>query len=161
MKLSHLLLGLVLALTTVFYSCKPSDSQIQTNVNGALNAKPELAGITATINKGVATLSGEITDESIKDTAETTVKAVEGVKSVDDNIIVKAPEVAPSTTVVMDSNLMESVNDAVKDFQDVSASVNDGVITLTGSIEKSKLPTLMQALNSLSPKNIDNQLTVK
>lgn len=161
MKLSHLLMGLALVVSTAFYSCKPSDSQIQTTAKEALKAKPELAGITVIVDKGVATLSGEIADESVKNTAETTVKTVKGVKSVDDNITVKAPEVAPSTTVVMDSKLMESIKDAVKDFPGVSASVSDGVITLTGTIKKSKLPILMQALNALSPKSITNQLTVK
>ena len=41
------------------------------------------------------------------------------------------------------------------------ASVNDGVITLTGEINKADLPKLMQKVNALNPRKVENKLVVK
>jgi ABC-type transporter Mla MlaB component len=43
----------------------------------------------------------------------------------------------------------------------VNASVDNGVVTLTGEISRDRLPRLMQAVNSLHPKKVNNKLTVK
>ncbi len=67
----------------------------------------------------------------------------------------------PPVEVSTDNALMQGVKDATKDFPTVTANVNDGVITLTGSIERSALQTLVMSLNTLNPKKIDNQLTIK
>ena len=72
---------------------------------------------------------------------------------------------APTTTAPVvvneDETLRKGVTDATKDFPDVNAAVNDGVVTITGSIERSRLPTLMQALNELRPKQVVNNLNIK
>jgi len=71
---------------------------------------------------------------------------------------------APTTTapapveVSGDDALRTGVTDATKDYPGVTATVNNGEITLTGSLQRSKLPDLMQRLNSLSPKKINNNL---
>lgn len=69
--------------------------------------------------------------------------------------------VAPAPVVAPDDALTTGVTDATKDYPGVKASVNDGEITLTGSIQRSKLANLMMSLNSLKPKKINNQLTIK
>jgi hypothetical protein len=53
------------------------------------------------------------------------------------------------------------VRDATKDFPDVNATVDNGVITLTGSIERSRYPTLKQSLDALRPKQVVNNLNYK
>lgn len=60
-----------------------------------------------------------------------------------------------------DETLQQDVQDAVKDFEGVSATVADGVITLTGDIKRDRLPQLMQHLNNLNPKRIDNNLNIQ
>jgi hypothetical protein len=70
-----------------------------------------------------------------------------------------APTVAP-VEVTADDTLTTTVKDATKDFPGVTASVNAGEITLTGNITRAKLPALMQSLNSLHPKKINNNLTI-
>jgi hypothetical protein len=60
-----------------------------------------------------------------------------------------------------DAPLMQGVTDATKDYPGVTATVNDGVITLTGNITRDKLSKLMMSLNTLKPKQILNQLTIK
>ena len=70
-----------------------------------------------------------------------------------------APTAAP-VEVAQDDALTTNVKDATKDFPGVTATVSDGEITLTGNITRSKLPQLMQSLNSLHPKKINNNLTI-
>ena len=59
-----------------------------------------------------------------------------------------------------DETLRNGVKDATKDYPTVTASVADGEVTLTGTLERSKLPALMQSINSLNPKKVNNQLTL-
>lgn len=71
-----------------------------------------------------------------------------------------APVTAP-VEIAADDSLKTGVRDATKDFPSVNAEVNNGEITLTGEIKRSRLPNLMQTLNSLRPKKINNKLTIK
>lgn len=141
-----------------FESCKskPKDADIQSAIAAQSSAYP---GLSASVNDGVATLTGTAQDPSQKDAFEATVKGIEGVKSVVNNITV-APPPAP-VDITADDPLNKGVTDATKDFPGVTATVNDGVITLTGELSRSRLPALMQSLNSLKPKKIDNKLTLK
>jgi len=75
-----------------------------------------------------------------------------------------AGEPAQTTAPVVvneDDTLRKGVTDATKDYPGVTATVDNGEITLTGDVERSRLPNLMQSLNSLRPKKINNNLNVK
>ncbi len=159
MKLSKVLFALVIAATVSFVSCKPKDADIKAAVEKALGANADFAKAAVTVADGVATITGEVKDEATKAAILTAVKAVSGVKDVVNNASVPPPP-AP-VVITADDPLTASVKDATKDHPTVTATVADGVITLSGSIEKSKLAALMQTLNSLKPKKIDNKLTVK
>lgn len=137
---------------------KVKDTDIKTSVQTALQGNPDLTGVNVTITDGVATLSGEVKDESTKSAAEQAVKGIKGVKSVTNQITVAVP---PPVEISADSQLTTSVNDAIKDHPGVTATVSDGVITLTGQIKRADLQTLMQKLNALNPKKVDNKLTVQ
>jgi osmotically-inducible protein OsmY len=115
------------------------------------------------VKDGVATLSGECKDETLKAKCEELVKGVKGVKNVINNCTVAPPPPppAPPVDIAAEDPLSKSVTDAIKDFPAVKAEVKDGVITLTGEISKANLPRLMQTLNTLKPKKIDNKLTIK
>jgi len=154
--------ALVLAAAVSFTGCKPKDSDIKTSVEKKLDENPATSSVVVMVNDGVATLSGEVADESAKASAEKEANDVKGVKSVINNTTV-AMAVAPSTPVTVsgDETLVNSVRDATKDYPSVTATVSNGVITLNGEIEKNRLPNLMQALNALQPKSIDNKLTIK
>ncbi len=79
----------------------------------------------------------------------------------DDNTTTAPTTTAPAPAPVEvsgDDALRSGVTDATKDYPGVTASVNNGEITLTGSLKRSKLPDLMQRLNSLQPKKINNNL---
>jgi hypothetical protein len=60
-----------------------------------------------------------------------------------------------------DDSLTTGAKDATKDYPGVNATVKNGEITLTGEIQRSRLQNLMQSLQSLRPKKINNQLTIK
>jgi osmotically-inducible protein OsmY len=156
-----LILG-VLFMSATLVSCGVKDSTIQEKISEAAKATPELATVTSNVKDGVVTLTGEVKDDAAKAASEAAVKAIKGVKDVVDNItITPPPPPPPVVTINPDDELKKGVTDATKDFASVKADVADGVITLTGDIKRSSLPKLMQSLNSLKPKKINNQLTIK
>ena len=156
---------LVFCLGTVVFTAgagcksKVKDTDIKTSAQTTLQGNPDYSRVNVTIVDGVATLSGEVKDESTKAAAEKAVKDVKGVKSVTNNITITAPP--PPVEISADTQLTTAVNDAVKDHPGVTATVSDGVITLTGQIKRSDLQTLMQKLNALNPKKVENKLTVQ
>ena len=149
----------IAAFTFAMPACKSkvSDAELKTSAETAIQANPSLSGVTVEIANGVATLTGNVADEATKAAAETAVKDVKGVSSVVNNITV-----APAPVINTDTALTSAVTDAIKDHPTVTASVSpDGVVTLTGEINRSDLPTVMQKVNATRPKSVDNKLTVK
>jgi len=144
---------MMLALS-VMVACKsgPSDAELTTSVKTATAATP---GVNVSVDKGVVTLSGEVADDMAKSAAETSAKAVAGVKSVVNSITVKPVVINP------DVALTTAVNAIVGAYNGVTADVMDGVITLRGEIKKADLPKLMEAVQGLNPKKVENQLSVK
>ena len=69
---------------------------------------------------------------------------------------------ARETPVVIspDESLQQGARDAVKDYPGVDATVDNGVITLSGTISRDRLTPLMQSLQALNPKRVNNQLKV-
>lgn len=89
-------------------------------------------------------------------------KAKDQGNSQDTTAITAPVSVTPAPVeIASDTALQRGVRDATKDHPGVKADVNGGEITLTGEITRSKLPDLMMSLNSLRPKKINNQLTIK
>lgn len=144
-------------------SCGPNDNKIKSAVETTISNNPAMTGIAASVQDGVVTLSGECKDEASKSAAESEVAKVKGVKRVVNNCTVAPPPQTQSApvTIAEDEVLVRNVNDAVKDYPGVKATVNDGVVTLTGDIKRAHLQKLMMSLQSLKPKKIDNQLTIK
>ena len=60
-----------------------------------------------------------------------------------------------------DEALNKNVMDATKDYPGVQATVTNGEVTLTGTIERDRLPKLMAAVQGLNPKKVNNYLEVK
>ena len=157
MKITNILFSVLLTASMFIMSCGQKDSDIQASVEEKLKSNADMgAPMTVSVADGVVTLTGECKDEACKVQCEQLAKSAKGVKSVINNATVAAPVV-----VSTDNSLESSVRDATKDHPTVTATVNDGVITLTGDINRSNLPKLMQSLNTLNPKKIENQLTVK
>jgi hypothetical protein len=88
-------------------------------------------------------------------------KSNDTTNNTDTAVIAPPPTTTAPVEVAADDAITTGVRDATKDYPGVNATVTYGEITLTGTIERSKLPDLMQRLNSLRPKKINNQLTIK
>jgi hyperosmotically inducible periplasmic protein len=151
-----LLAGMVAV--TGFSSCKkkPKDADIKAAIEKALAADPATAATMVAVEKGVATLTGQCKDDACKTNCETVAKGVKGVKEV-----VSQLTVVPPVEITADDPLTKAVADAVKDYAGVTATVKDGVITLTGEIARDRLQKLMMALNGLKPKKVDASALVK
>ena len=75
-----------------------------------------------------------------------------------DNTTTKAPDTA--IVISADDSLKNNLTDATKDFPGVTATVDQGEVTLTGNINRDRLPKLMMSINALHPKKINNKLTI-
>ncbi len=151
------MLALVVMLAVGATSCKPKDADIQKAVQTEIAANPDAAGVTATVDKGIVTLTGEVKDEATSAAINGIAAGVKDVKSVVNNLSV------PQTPIVtaQDTELQTGLVDALKDNPAVSYTVKDGVVTLTGEVKSSDLPTILQKVSALNPVKIDNQITVK
>ena len=153
-------LGLLCSIGVLFTSCKgKSDADLQTAFSNKVSTDSRLGTISATANDGVLTLTGQCPDESCRSYAEQTAKEIDGVKSVVNNITV-APPAAP-VEVSPDAALQTGVRDATKDYPGVTATVNNGEVTLTGTIQRDRLTNLMQSIQSLNPRKVNNNLTIQ
>jgi len=166
MKMRSLKFLPALLLLGVLGSCKPKDADVKTAIEEKIKSLPNVSGISVDVKDGVATLSGSSADDATKTQIENAIKDIKGVQSVADNITVTPPVVVPTSTntpvaISADDVLTKGVADAVKDFPGVTAAVKDGVVSLTGSIKKTSLPTLFMALNALKPKKVENKLSLQ
>lgn len=146
----------VFALGLAVAACGPKDADIKADAEKAIAG---MQGLSVDVTNGVATISGQAADDAAKASAETAVKGVKGVKSVVDNATV-APPPAP-VVISADDSLKTNVAAALKDYPTLTANVKDGVVTLTGEVQKAALPKVMQAVSALHPKKIENKATVK
>jgi hyperosmotically inducible periplasmic protein len=151
---------LLMVVSLSFTACKsgPKDSDIQEDFNEKMTANPQLRTITATVSEGVVTLTGTCPDEPCRTSAEQAAREVKGVKNVVNNI-----SVTPSAPVVIsdDATLKNAVDEIIDDYDNVEADVQNGEVTLRGTIERDKLQKLMMDLNAANAKKINNQLTIK
>lgn len=158
MKIKSILLGMSFALSLV--ACRPKDADIQREINERLSDTPN---IHVTVHEGVATIVGTCDDEAFKKNIGRSVKAVKGVRSVVNNCQIPEPhEELPAAAVIInsDSDLDKSVGKIIKAYDGVSATVVGGVVTLSGEIKGSQLQFLIQSVQELKPKRVDNKLTV-
>jgi len=159
MKIKSILLGMSLALSLV--ACGPKDADIEKAISEKLSDTPE---VQVTVHEGVATITGTCEDEIFKKNIEKSVRATKGVKSVVNTCEIARANLEPAAATVVinsDADLDKSVHKVVDAYDGVSATVVGGVVTLSGEIKRDKLQPLMQSLQELKPKKVDNQLTIK
>lgn len=158
MTLKHISLisSLVICLSWGITSCK---SQAKKDAEAKAKIEALLPGVVADVKDGVASLSGELSDDQARTAAEETAKGVAGVSSVVNNTTVPPPP--PPVVINPDQELTTAAQAAIQSYPGVSVSVMDGVITLTGEIAKADWMKLKPALDALRPKKVDNKLTIK
>jgi len=142
--------GLTTAISVTSCKSKPKDASIKEAIEKALAADPMSAGTTVSVEKGIATITGVCKDEACKTHCADLVKGIKGVKEVVNNCTV-----APPVEIAQDDPLTQAVTDALKAYPGISASIKDGIITLTGTIAKADRQKLMMALQALNPKKVE------
>ncbi|GAA3778360.1 BON domain-containing protein [Flavobacterium ginsengiterrae] len=159
MKMKSILLGMGIAVSLI--ACAPKDADIEKAIMEKLSDTTE---VTVTVHEGVATIVGTCDDEAFKKNIERSVKSVKGVKTVVNNCQIPQPNVEPAAAAVIinsDAELDKSVHKVVDSYDGVSVTVVGGVVTLSGEIKRDKLQPLIQRIQELKPKKVDNKLIIK
>jgi len=156
MRIKKLYTAITLALVLFMSACGKSDADLQKAANEKL-AADKISGITVAVKDNVATLSGDTKDITVKSKAEASVKSIDGIKSITNNINVVTPAATPPPP---DPMLQGKVDEALKKAgcTGAKATINNGVVTLTGSVAETKYAPCIQAVNEVGAGKVDNQL---
>ncbi len=149
----------VLSIAAVMFiaACGKSDADLQKSVADKL-AADGVTGVTATVNGGVATLTGQVADITVKNKAEASARAVEGIKSVTNSLTLKPVPVA--TPVATDDALTGKIKENLikAGCTTVSISVVGGKMTATGDVPNAKYAECIRVINEAGGTGFDNQL---
>jgi osmotically-inducible protein OsmY len=146
-----------LAMVMLLSACGKSDADLQKAVADKL-AADNVTGITVAVDGGVATLSGEAADITVKNRATASARAVEGIESVTDNIRLRAlPTPAPAPA---DPMLQGKVEENLKKAGCTGATVvvADGTVTLSGTVPEAKYAECVKVVNESGAGKLNNQL---
>ena len=153
MKFKKLSLLLFLFIAVGFTSCKShddKDAQIKQDIEKIL-----VPGVSVEVDRGVAKINGKFENEETHMKVLAAARIVPNVKNVLDNAITQA---AP--TVTPDTMLQQKVDQVLTEYPLVTATINDGMVTLNGTIARAELPMLMQKINEAQPKKVENLLKI-
>ncbi|MGD9628743.1 MAG: BON domain-containing protein [Pyrinomonadaceae bacterium] len=148
---------LMLAVAMMAAACGKSDADLATAVNDKLKADG-VTGVTATVKDGVATLTGEVADVTVKSKAEASAKSVEGIKSVTNSLTTKPLPVA--TPAAADPALTGKITEDLKKAgcEGASVTVVGGKVTVSGNVPGAKYAQCIQVIQQSGITGIDNQL---
>lgn len=148
---------LSLAIVVLAAACGKSDADLQKAVADKL-AADNVTGVTATVNDGVATLTGQVADITVKNKAAASARSVEGIKSVTDNTTLRplpTPVPAPA-----DPMLKGKVEENLRKAGCTGATVTiaDGTVTLSGTVPEAKFAECVKVVNESGAGRLNNQL---
>lgn len=167
MKNNFLLAAISFFIALSIAGCGERDMVVEERINNRLHERQQLMAITATFADGVATLSGDADSEADKESAEAIARQVKGVDSVINKISTpivsdQVHAVPPAGSgLIADETIMDSTEAILKNYPGVNASVSGGTITLTGTVDMNSKDSLISALRSLHPVNINDQLSAQ
>jgi hyperosmotically inducible periplasmic protein len=145
-----------LAIVLMLGACGKKDADLQKAAQDKL-AADGVAGVTVAVNDGVATLTGQVKDITVKNKAEASAK-VEGVKSVNNQItLAPLPTPAPAPE---DPMLKGKVEENLKKAGCTGATVTiaNGTVTLSGTVPEAKFAECVKVVNESGAGKLNNQL---
>lgn len=156
MKIKFLTI-LSIAAVVFMAACGKSDADLQKAVQEKLTADG-VSGVTVAVNDGVATLTGEVADVTVKNKAAASAQTVEGVKSVTNNLTTRPLPAA--TPAAADPALTGKITEDLKKAGCTGASVSvvAGKVTVTGEVPNAKFAECIQVIQQSGITGIDNQL---
>lgn len=88
--------------TFLLFSCEagPKDEDVKLAVESALRANPDLNGLGVDVHDGIATITGEVKDETTKASIHGLLKDVKGAKEIVNNTTIAPPPPPPATVTV-------------------------------------------------------------
>ena len=156
MKVKFLtVLSLAILLLT---ACGKSDADVQKAVAAKL-AADNISGVTVAVKDGVATLTGEVADITVKSKAEASAKTVEGVKSVDASGVRPKPLPTP-VPAPADPMLKGKVEENLKKAGCTGATVetSGGTLTLSGTVPDAKFAECVKVASESGASKFENKL---
>ena len=134
-----------------------SDADLTKAVQDKLTAD-NVSGVTVAVKDGVATLSGQVADITVKTKAEASAKAVEGIKSVTSTVTTRPLPVA--TPVAADPAMTGKITTDLgkAGCTGATATVVGGKVTVTGEVPNAKYAECVQVVMQSGIAGIDNQL---
>lgn len=152
-------LALMVSMTAVSCKKKVSDAELTSQATTAITAYP---GTSVEVKEGQAHLSGTFATEADKQAAIDALKKIQGVKDVHDmSTVTPAPTAASVEVNVVDAEVLQKVNDALKDIPGVKAEDMNGTLTLTGSTTAANARKVKESVDALKIGKYDNKITVK
>lgn len=166
MKMTKVVMGLAVACTLFFASCKPKDEDIKAKIEAAIKADPMMTGAVVDVKDGVATITGEVKDDACKALCEKTISGIKGVEKVVNNCTVTPPPPPPtpvpaSVTTALDEATQQKVKDGLKDIKGVTVTFDADKAVLVGEVTKADRMKIMQMLASAKVKSDVSKLTDK
>jgi osmotically-inducible protein OsmY len=135
---AHVLLVILLGLVVGFkgQSSTIADHEIQAAISQrlAMDGRIDPKAIRVKVDNGRAMLSGTVETLTEKALAENLVASTFGVKAVDNQLLVKP---APTKDIAVEQAVKEAVKSTpALQKSDIQVSVNEGVVTVKGTVEK-------------------------
>lgn len=148
---------LMLVAALMIAGCGKSDADLAKAVNDKLVAD-KVTGVTASVTGGVATLTGEVADITVKNKAGDSAKAVEGIKTVTNNVTTKPIPVA--TPAAPDPALTGKITENLKKAGCTGANVTvvNGVVTVLGEVSAAKYQECVQVIMQAGITGLKNEL---
>lgn len=143
-------------------SCKPNDAKVQSEVEKVL--RTDYSTVTTSLKDGVATLNGTVQTQQEKTAAENAARSVKNVKSVVNNITVQqTAQPTQTVTVNSDETIRTNINKRLSDdgYKNITVSVSNGEVTLTGDLKRDDLSKVMQIANESKPRRVINNLKLQ
>lgn len=146
-----------LAVALLLSACGTSDADLKKAAADKLTAD-KVTGVTVDVRDGVAILTGEVADETVKREAEASVESVAGIKAVTNDVKIKPPPAPVSTPI--DPMLKGKLDEALRKAGCTGATVEikDGKVTITGTVPEAKYGECFMVVSQAGATGIDNQL---
>jgi osmotically-inducible protein OsmY len=157
MKKSLIICLCVLMSGLLMQSCGPDDVKIATDVKNVLLLNHPQAS--SSVRNGIVTLTGVVDSEEKKADAETLVKEIDGVKSVVNDIEVKASV----GDINRDLTLKATINNALygAKITTIEVEVASQVVTLKGEAKKGDQKRIMDMVKQTGTTEIVDNVTWK
>lgn len=145
-----------------FQSCKPNEQKVQSEIEKVL--RTSYSNVSTNYRDGVATLTGTVATQQERTAAENAARSVKDVKSVVNNITVQqVAQPTQTVTVSDDQTIRTTINNRLSQegYTNLTVSVNNGEVTLTGNLKRDDLSKVMQIANESKPKRVINNLNLQ